>query len=90
MAGAAYQEGDPEAVTARYRLHFKPALTRPEDFEKLISGDHDFIPGEMAAHIASAIPNARLVTLTNCGHFTYLECPGGVRNALNGFFQRTP
>ena len=103
MAGAAYREGDPEAVAARYRLHFKPALKRPEDYEKLmakmkagftsqgkdrivkaravedrlmrdtwqadgynllpklrtltiptlvISGDHDFIPGEIAAHIA--------------------------------------
>jgi proline iminopeptidase len=126
MASTAYKEGDPEAVAARYRFHFKPALTRPEDYEKLmatmkaafitqgkqgivkaravedrlmhdtwqvdgydllpklqtlsiptlvISGDHDFIPGEIAAHIARAIPNAQLVTLRNCGHFAYLECP---------------
>jgi proline iminopeptidase len=34
---AAYKEGDPEAVTAYYRIHFKPALTRPEDYEKLIA-----------------------------------------------------
>src|SRR5437879_6393911 len=108
-ASASYKEGDPETVAARYRLHFKPALKRPEDYEKLmatmkagfirqgkegivkaravedrlmrdtwqvdgydllpklrtlsiptlvISGDHDFIPGEIAAHIARAIPNA--------------------------------
>jgi hypothetical protein len=108
MASAAYKEGDPYAVTARYRLHFKPALNRPEDYEKLmatmkagfvsqgkegivkaravedrlmrdtweadgydllpklqvlsiptlvIAGDHDFIPGEIAEHIARAIPN---------------------------------
>lgn len=37
MAGADYQAGDPEAVTARYRIHFKPALTRPEDYERLMS-----------------------------------------------------
>jgi proline iminopeptidase len=37
MASTAYQEGDPEAVTARYRLHFKPALKRPEDFERLMA-----------------------------------------------------
>jgi proline iminopeptidase len=37
MAGAAYKEGDPEAVAARYRLHFKPALKRPEDYEKLMA-----------------------------------------------------
>ena len=34
---AAYKEGGPEAVTAYYRIHFKPALTRPEDYEKLIA-----------------------------------------------------
>jgi proline iminopeptidase len=139
-ASAAYKEGDPEAVAERYRLHFKPALKRPEDYEKLmvtmkagfirqgkegivkaraiedrlmrdtwemdgydllpklqalsiptlvIYGDHDFIPGEIATHIARAIPNAQLVTLRNCGHFTYLECPGDVRNALSDFFRGT-
>ena len=139
MASAAYKEGDPEAVAARYRLHFKPALKRPEDYEKLMAtmkagfisqgkegivkaraiedrlmrdtweldgydllprlrtlsiptlviyGDHDFIPGDIAANIARAIPNAQMVTLTNCGHFAYLECAGDVRNAFNEFFRR--
>jgi proline iminopeptidase len=36
MASAAYQEGDPQAVTARYRIHFKPALKRPDDYERLM------------------------------------------------------
>jgi len=140
VASAAYKEGDPEAVAARYRLHFKPALKRPEDYEKLMAtmkagfirqgkggivkaravedrlmrdtwemdgydllpklrnlsiptlviyGDHDFFPGEVSAHIARAMPNARLVTLKNCGHFAYLECPGDVRHAVNDFFRRT-
>jgi proline iminopeptidase len=140
-ASAAYKEGDPEAVAARYRLHFKPALKRLEDYERLmaamkagfisqgregivkaraaedqlmrdtwevegynllpklrnlniptlvIAGDADFIPGEIAGHIAEAIPNARLVTLRNCGHFAYLECPGDVRHAFDDFFRRTP
>jgi proline iminopeptidase len=140
IASAAYKEGDPEAVAARYRLHFKPAIKRQQDYEKLmaamkaafisqgregivkaravedrlmrdtweqddydllpslrslsmpalvISGDHDFIPGEIAVHIARAIPNARLVTLKDCGHFAYLECPGDVRKALTDFFRRT-
>jgi proline iminopeptidase len=115
-ASAAYKEGDPDTVAARYRLHFKPALKRPEDYEKLMAtmkagfirqgkegivraraiedrrmrdswemdgydllpklraltiptlviyGDHDFIPGEIAMHIARAIPHAQLVTLKN-------------------------
>ena len=140
VASVAYKEGDPEAVAARYRLHFRHALTRPADFERLmatmkaafisqgkagivkaravedrlmrdtwlvdgydllprlqtlniptlvITGDHDFIPGVIAAHIARAIPNARLVTLTGCGHFAYLECPGDVRKALDAFFRQT-
>jgi proline iminopeptidase len=140
VSSAAYKEGDPEAVTARYRLHFMHALARPEDYERLmatmkaaftsqgkagivkaravedrlmrdtwlvdgydllpklrtlsiptlvIAGDHDFIPGEIAVHIARAIPNARLVTLTDCGHFAYLECPGSVRKALDEFFRQT-
>jgi proline iminopeptidase len=141
VASAAYQEGDPEAVAARYRIHFKPALTRPDDYEKLmatmkagftsqgkegivkaravedrlmrdtwevdgydllpklgtlsiptliISGDHDFIPAEISVHIARAIPKAHLVTLRDCGHFAYLECPADVRKAFKDFFRRTP
>jgi proline iminopeptidase len=34
---AAYKEGDPEAVIAYYRIHFTPALVRPEDYEKIIA-----------------------------------------------------
>jgi proline iminopeptidase len=131
---AAYKEGDPEAVTAYYRIHFKPALTRPEDYEKLIarmrasftkegvlkaravedrlmqdtwaspefdlipklktlkiptlvlSGDHEFIPAATAEHIAQAIPNARLVILKGCGHFTYMECPAETHGQLDAFF----
>lgn len=139
VASAAYQAGDPEAVTARYRIHFKPALKRPEDYEKLmatmkagftsqgkegivkaravedrlmrdtwqlagydlipklrslhiptlvITGDHDFIPVEVAQRIAQAIANAELVTIKACGHFAFLECAGEVRHALNDFFGR--
>jgi proline iminopeptidase len=139
VASAAYQAGKPEAVTARYRIHFKPALKRSEDYERLmatmqaaffrqgregilkaraieaqlmhdtwqvpgynlipklrslriptlvIAGDHDFIPVEVAEHIAQALPDAELVTIKDCGHFAFLECTGEVRNALNAFFKR--
>jgi proline iminopeptidase len=132
---AAYQEGDPAAVTAYYRIHFRPALARPEDYEKfmtrlsasftkegilkaraiesrlmietwaspdynllpklkslsiptlVIYGDHDFIPATTATHIADAIPNSRMVTLKDCGHFTYLECPVPVRENIAAFFR---
>jgi len=141
LNGAAYKAGDPEAVTARYRIHFKFALARPADYDKLmtamhaafvsqggegivkaravedrlmadswnvpgydlmprlrdlkiptlvITGDHDFIPVEIARHIASAIPNARLVTLQGCGHFAYLECPDDVRRVIRNFMAARP
>jgi proline iminopeptidase len=32
-----YQDGDPDAVTAYYRIHFKPALARSEDLEKVLA-----------------------------------------------------
>jgi len=51
----------------------------------VIWGDHDFIPIEIATHIARAIPNARLVTLKECGHFAYMECPSDLRAAIDGF-----
>jgi proline iminopeptidase len=139
LASAAYKEGDPEAVAARYRIHFKPALARSDDYEKLmttmkagfisqgkdgilkaravedrlmrdtweaagydllprlrplrvptlvIGGDHDFIPLEIAEHVAQALPNAKLVTFKDCGHFAYLECASEVREALNDFLPR--
>lgn len=137
MDGTEYQEGEPEAVAARYRIHFKHALMRSEDYERLMAtmragffrqgkegivmaravedqlmrdirqvagydllpklrglrtptlvivGDHDFIPPAIAGQIAEAIPDARLVTIRDCGHFAYLERPDEVRSALNEFF----
>ncbi len=53
----------------------------------ILYGDHDFIPFATAAHIARAIPGARLVTLKDCGHFSYLECPDAVREEIDGFFR---
>ena len=134
---AACKEGDPDAVTAYYRIHFKPALVRAEDFEKIISrlragftregilkaraiegrlmdetwalpgydllpklktlriptlviySDHDFIPAATAEHIARALPNARIVTLKDCGHFAYLESPVAVHKEINTFIQKS-
>jgi proline iminopeptidase len=53
----------------------------------VIYGDHDFIPEQTAAHIAHAIPKARYVTMKDCGHFPYLECPAATRREIDGFFQ---
>ena len=52
----------------------------------VITGDHKFIPAVTAEHITQAIPNARMVTLKNCGHFSYLESPVAVHDNINAFF----
>jgi proline iminopeptidase len=136
-ATAAYKEADPDAVVAYYRIHFKPALARSEDYEKLITrmqasfvrqgsagiikaravesrlmsetwaapeynllprlkglriptlvvtGDHEFIPIPTAEHITQALPNARMVTLKDCGHFSYMESPVAVREQIDALF----
>ena len=44
QATAAYRSGEPDAVVARYRLHFKPALARTEHYEQLMSAmKHAFV-----------------------------------------------
>jgi proline iminopeptidase len=133
-ATAGYQDGDPDVVAAYYRIHFKPALQRPEDLDRVIAslrasftrqgilearaieerlmnetwladrydllprlaslriptlviyGDHEFVAAACVEHIARAMPNARLVTLKDCGHFSYLECPDAVRKAIHDFW----
>jgi hypothetical protein len=42
----------------------------------IIHGEYDFVPQECAAHIAQAIPAARLELLQECGHFSYMGMPG--------------
>lgn len=130
---AAYQNGDPETVTAYYRLHFGTTIPNPQHLDKLMAqmrlsfrsdvilrsraiedqlyketwsssdfdlfpglrhlkipalilhGDQDFVPLECAAHVAQAIPGARLSVLKDCGHFAYLESPDLVREAVASF-----
>jgi proline iminopeptidase len=130
-----YQEGDPDAVAAYYRIHFRAALRRPQHLDQVIQtlrasftkegilkaraieqrlmletwfseeynlipqlkklevqtlvihGDSDFIPFECIHPIIQAIPKARFVLLKECGHFSYLECPDQLRDAIDGFFQ---
>jgi proline iminopeptidase len=65
-----------------YDLH--PRLKALNIPALVITGDHDFFPFT-AEHIAQAIPGARLVTLKECGHFPYLECPAPLREQINAF-----
>jgi proline iminopeptidase len=49
------------------------------------AGDHDFIPVVVAEYIAQAIPNAQLITITDCGHFALLERADKVRGVIDDF-----
>jgi pimeloyl-ACP methyl ester carboxylesterase len=53
----------------------------------VITGDHDFFPFA-AEHIAQAIPNARLVTLKDCGHFSLREMSRAFTAADRSFLHR--
>lgn len=64
-----------------------PQLTRLRMPTLILHGDYDFVPVACAAHIAEAIPGARFVVLRDCGHFSYLERPDAVRQALKEFFE---
>jgi proline iminopeptidase len=56
----------------------------------VIWGNRDFIPRQIAEHLAGVLPQARMVTIEDCGHFTYLECPAAVRSALLDFARQPP
>lgn len=72
---------------ARYDL--LPALRTLTTPTLVIAGDHDFIPIEIAQRIAQTLPNAKLVTIKDCGHFAYLECPDAAREAIERFLRST-
>jgi proline iminopeptidase len=63
-----------------------PRLERLNITTLVIHGEHDFIPAECAAHVARAVPGARFILLKDCGHFSYLECPDEVHQAIADFF----
>jgi proline iminopeptidase len=52
----------------------------------ILHGEHDHIPLECAAHLATSIPGARFSVLNDCGHFSYLECPKEVGKEIDDFF----
>jgi proline iminopeptidase len=62
---AAYKEADPDAVVAYYRIHFKPALARSEDYDKLIARmQASFIQQGNAGIIKARAVESRLMTET--------------------------
>jgi proline iminopeptidase len=66
-----------------------PKLTFLDIPTLVLHGDYDFVPVVCARHIAEAIPGARLVVLRDCGHFSYLERPVEVHQAISDFLRGT-
>jgi pimeloyl-ACP methyl ester carboxylesterase len=64
-----------EDTWARDEYDLIPTPRRLDIPTLVISGDDDFVPREVVAHIADAIPGSRLEVLADCGHFVYLEHP---------------
>ena len=62
-----------------------PALRELDVPTLVLHGEHDFIPVELAARIADAVPGARFAVLPGCGHFTYLESPEAVFEEITRF-----
>ena len=62
-----------------------PALRELDVPTLVLHGEHDFIPAELAAQIADAVPGARFAVLPGCGHFTYLEAPEAVFGEVTRF-----
>ena len=89
------EDGVVLARTIEYRLYDE--TTRAEDWNLfpglreldlptlVLHGQHDFVPLELAARIAEAVPGALLTVLPGCGHFTYLEAPEAVHREVARF-----
>ena len=78
------------AQTWRSREYDLLARLRPLRTPTLvIHGDHDFVPLDCARNVAEAVCGSRLVELSECGHFSYLERPAEVFTAIvDDFSQR--
>jgi pimeloyl-ACP methyl ester carboxylesterase len=64
----------------------RPQLRTVEAPALVVVGDDDFICGPVCADaIVGALPDARLVTIPDSGHFVYVEQPEAFRAALTEF-----
>lgn len=62
-----------------------PGLRRLKAPTLVIHGEHDFVPLDCAKRVAFAVPGARLLVLKESGHFSYLDHPEGVLEAIEVF-----
>ena len=62
-------------------------LSRLDTPTLVIHGDKDFVPVELAARIADAMPRGRLIVIPGCGHFAYLEFTDLIHTHITSFVQ---
>jgi proline iminopeptidase len=67
-----------------------PTLRRLAVPTLVLHGEDDFVPVDLATHVADAIPAARLAVLPQCGHFAYLEAPDAVMQHVSELFAAAP
>ncbi|HZT92920.1 MAG TPA: alpha/beta hydrolase [Gaiellaceae bacterium] len=64
----------------------RPELRKIEADTLVVAGEDDFICGPVCAEaIVRGLPDARLVTIPDSGHFVYVEQPEAFRAALTDF-----
>ncbi|MFN0282034.1 MAG: alpha/beta fold hydrolase [Kineosporiaceae bacterium] len=63
-----------------------PGLRRLAAPSLVLHGETDFVPVELAARVAAALPAARLAVVRRCGHFAHLEAPDAVVQLVHELF----
>jgi len=63
-----------------------PGLRRLAAPSLVLHGETDFVPVELAARVAAAIPAARLAVVRGCGHFAHLEAQDAVVQLVQELF----
>jgi proline iminopeptidase len=75
VAARAIEDKLYEETWSRDEYDLIPALRQLDIPTLILHGDDDFCPMIAISHIAEAVPRSRLVVLSDCGHFAYLEQP---------------
>jgi len=89
LRGRAIADRLSDQTWLRKEYNLIPQLKQLSNPTLVIHGDYDFVPVEVAADIAQAMPRARLVVLEDCGHLSYLERPVEFLRVIRDFFRGT-
>jgi proline iminopeptidase len=85
VAARAIEDGLYADTWERTEYDLMPALRQLDIPTLVMTGDNDFVPWEVIAHIAEAIRGSRVEVLADCGHFPYLEQPDATRTIIAAF-----